>query len=104
VVFAAPAVTDLSGNIACGTLSSFSNVASDASACVPTFTGINENAAAYFDSNGGQGVVITLTTPFVHVPTRAALEISPSEACAQGNGIENYGYPVQQVSSVVMTI
>ena len=98
-VFAAPAVTDLNGNVACGTLSSFSNVAAGAAACVPTFTGINANAAANFDSNEGQGVEISLTTPFIHVPTRAALQVSPSEVCAQGNGSENYGYPVQKVSS-----
>jgi len=96
-VFTAPAVTDSNGNVACGTLSSFSNVATDAAACVPTFTGINSNAAAYFDSNGGQGVEISLTTPFVHVPTRAALQISETEVCAQGNGTENYGYPAQEV-------
>jgi hypothetical protein len=98
-VFAAPAVTDSNGNIVCGTISSFSNVASDATACIPTFTGINSNAAANFDSNGGQGVEISLTTPFIYIPTRAALQVSPSEVCVQGNGSENYGYPVQQVSS-----
>jgi hypothetical protein len=98
-VFVAPAVTDSDGNVACGTLSSFSSVAADATACVPTFTAINSNAAANFDTNGGQGVHIALTTPFIHVPTRTALQLSPSEVCAQGNGTENYGYPVQQVSS-----
>jgi hypothetical protein len=91
-------VTDLNGNVACGTLLSFSTIASDVEACVPTFTAVNSNAAAYFDSNGGQGVEISLTEPFIHVPTRTGLQISPSEVCAQGNGTENYGYPVQQVS------
>lgn len=91
-------MTDPSGNVACGTLLSFSNAASDATACVPTFSAINSYAAAYYDSDGAQGVEISLTTPFVHIPTRAGLQVSPSEVCAQGNGTENYGYPVQQVS------
>jgi hypothetical protein len=91
-------VTDSNGNVACGTLSSFSSAASDPAACVPTFTGINSNAAAMFDRNGAQGVMISLTTPFVHVPTRAGLQINPTEACVQGSGAENYGYPVQNVS------
>jgi len=95
-IFVAPAVTDSAGNVVCGTVSSFTNVASTAPACIPTFSGVNEHAAAYYDSNGGQGVAITLTTPFVHVPTRADLLLSPTEACVQGNGKENYGYPVQQ--------
>jgi hypothetical protein len=94
-------VTDANGNVACGTLSTFATLPSNTvpAACVPTFTGINSNAAAYFDNNGGQGVEITLTTPFVHVPTRAALQLSPTEACVQGNGTQNYGYPAQEVSS-----
>ena len=97
-VFVAPPVTDSNGNVACGTLSSFSKAPTDPAACVPTFTGINANAAAYFHGNNkAQVVEISLTTPFIHVPTRAALRIGPSEACAQGNGAENYGYPVQQV-------
>jgi len=96
-VFVAPAVTDSEGNVVCGTVSSFTNVASSPAACVPTFTGVNSHAAAYFDNIEAKGVEISLTTPFVHVPTRADLHINPTEACVQGSGIENYGYPVQQL-------
>jgi hypothetical protein len=91
-------VTDANGKVACGTISSFSNVAPSAAACVATFTGINANAAASFGSIAATAVQISLTTPFIHIPTRSGLEISPSEACVQGNGTENYGYPVQQVN------
>ena len=99
-MFEAPAVTDAAGNVACGTLLNFATVASDVEveACVPTFTAVNSNAAAYFDNGGGQGIEISLTEPLVHVPTRTGLQISPTDACAQGNGTENYGYPVQDVS------
>lgn len=96
-VFTAAAVTDARGNVACGTLSSFSKAATDPAACLPTFTGINSNAAAYFEGKGAEAIEISLTTPFIHVPTRPAVKISPSEACAQGNGAENYGYPVQEL-------
>jgi hypothetical protein len=96
-VFTAPPVTDAFGNVACGTLLSFSNVPSSASACVPTFQAMNSNAAAYYDSNGDPAVEIALTAPFIHIPTRTEVQISPSEVCAQGNGTVNYGYPAQQV-------
>ena len=97
-LFAALVVTDADGNIACGISSSFSNFSTGPAAYVPTFTRINSNAASALVVSVIAPIQISLTTPFIYIPTRVGLQINPTEACAQGNGTENYGYPVQQGS------
>jgi hypothetical protein len=88
---------------------------------VPTFSGINSYAEAYFgglgivgvkiadqytDKDGyvvyqtstPSGVVISLTTPFIYAPERSTKgETGDGRACIQTGGTENYGYIPQTV-------
>lgn len=67
---------------------------------IPTFT-VNPFAASYFGENGTKisASEVSLATPYVFLPTRGSKGATADvhDACTQGAGAENYGYPLQEV-------
>jgi hypothetical protein len=127
-IITVPHVTDKNSNRVCATPSAFTKIPATGSVgdpantlSVPTFSGINSYAEAYFgglgivgvniadqytDKDGhvvhqtstSSGVVISLTTPFIYAPERSAKEeTGDGRACLQTGGIENYRYIPQTV-------
>jgi len=127
-IITVPHVTDKNSNRVCATPSAFTKIPATGfvgdpanTLSVPTFSGINSYAEAYFgglgivgvniadqytDKDGHvvhqtstpSGVVISLTTPFIYAPERGAKgETGDGRACIQTGGTENYGYVPQTV-------
>jgi hypothetical protein len=74
---------------------------------LPVFT-VNPNAEAYFDGNASSkptATLLSLATPFIYLPSRGATGRTgePLNACTQGAGPENYGYPPQAALDYAQT-
>jgi hypothetical protein len=86
-VITAAAITDDSGNLACGTT-------------IGGFPNMNQNAQAYFGGPPATPVIISLTTPFIYQPARGQTgAVYGMDTCFEtpAAGTEDYGYVPQTV-------